>query len=139
MVGVSMINVPSGRQKIGKENTNKEVILYSNIGIVMTENDEKKSRFGRRKFIGHVVRDDPDIDKESTRPIEKRRLISTDVYAIVSEKRVPKTKLTEINVDIKRKEPDKIHKPLHQKIYWKTLKKEIDLEENRRKIKRESK
>jgi len=135
-----MKNVPSGRQKIDKENTNKEVHIYNNIGIIMTENDErKKSRFGRRKFIGHVVRDDPDIDKESTRPIERRRLLTTGEIGIILEKKVPNTKLTEINVDVKKEESDKINKPLHQKIYWKTLKREIELDNKKRKIKRESK
>ena len=33
----------------------------------------KKGEVEKRKFIGHVVREDPNIDKEDTRPVEKRK------------------------------------------------------------------
>ena len=37
--------------------------------------EQEEIRKGRKKvkFIGHVVRADPNIDKEDTRPIEKKR------------------------------------------------------------------
>lgn len=35
--------------------------------------DSGESKVEKRSFIGHAVREDPNIDKEDTRPIEKRK------------------------------------------------------------------
>ena len=104
----------------------------------MPEKDRSntKSRFGRRKFIGHVVKDDPRIDEESNRPIEKQHLLTTRLDARIELANVPRTQRKRVNIEIVKKDPQKVGKPLHQKILWKTLKKEIEHEREKRKRKR---
>lgn len=94
---------------------------------------EKKSKSGRRKFIGHVIRDDPNIDKESKLPIEKRGLLSTDADVDITLETIPRTEKSGVNIVGKQKRPDKIHKPLHRTIPWETLKREIELDKEARK------
>jgi hypothetical protein len=38
----------------------------------MSESNSEKDA-EKKKFIGHAVRTDPNIDKEDTRPVEKRK------------------------------------------------------------------
>lgn len=104
----------------------------------MPEKDrsDEKSKFGRRKFIGHVINDDPRIDEENNRAIEKRHLITTRLDAKIELANIPRTQRKKVNIRIEKKEPQKIDKPLHQKILWKTLKKEIENERKKRKRKR---
>lgn len=97
--------------------------------------DEKQSKFGRRKFIGHIVIEDPDIDKESNRPIEKRHLITTNLDSAIKLANIPRTKRKNVNIEITKKEERKALKPLHQSIHWLILKSEIENENKKRKEK----
>jgi len=99
----------------------------------MAKNEGKESKFGRRKFIGHVVREDPKIDLESTRPIEKRGLKSTSIDAELTLENIPRTRRKKLNIELKKKNPSKIHKPLRQAISWKRLEREIKIDKERRK------
>lgn len=101
------------------------------------DRNDTESRFGRRKFIGHVVKNDPRIDEEDTRPIEKKHLITTRLDARIELANIPRTRRKRVNIEIEKKEPQKARKPLHQKILWKTLQKEIENERKKRKRKRE--
>lgn len=99
---------------------------------MMPEKDSKQSKFGRRKFIGHVVKDDPDIDKENTRPIEKQGLVSTREEALITPKNIPRTRRKKTNIRIANKPEQKVGKPLRIVISWKKLKRAIELDRERR-------
>lgn len=86
----------------------------------------------RVKFIGHAVRDDPNIDVESKRPIERRRLTSTDIDIDITLKNIGRTRRKQVNFDAKKKQSNKIHKPLHESASWAALKREIENEEKKR-------
>lgn len=80
----------------------------------------------REKFIGHAVRDDPNIDRESTRPIERRMLVSTDVDVNITLDNIGRTRRKASNFEVEQRKPDKIGKPLHEQANWETLKREIE-------------
>jgi len=103
----------------------------------MAKNEGKESKFGRRKFIGHVVREDPKIDLESTRPVEKRGLKTTSIDAELSLENIRRTSRKKINIKLIKKQPNKTHKPLRQAIPWKLLEREIKIDKERRKRRRD--
>lgn len=103
----------------------------------MTKNEKKKSKFGRREFIGHVVRADPKIDLESTRPVERRGLKSTSIDAEISLENIRRTRRKQLNIKLSKKSQSKINKPLRQAIPWKLLEREIKVDKERRKRRRD--
>jgi len=98
----------------------------------MTKNGENKGKFERRKFIGHIVRDDPTIDLENTRPVEKRGLKTTILDTKLTLDNIQRLRKKEKNIPLIKKQSNKINKPLHQAISWKKLEREIKIDKRRR-------
>jgi len=97
----------------------------------MPENEEKKSKFGRKKFIGHVVRNDPKIDVENPRPVEKQNLLTTRNEGAVILEGIPRQL-----VGFRERPMREVNKPLHQTIPWIVLKRAIEHDKEKRRNKR---